>query len=153
MASNPQRASLYQRKGTILAYPEHRTAAGFYISDEPYAAVPDLLPRSIGRAVLTALADSRVAVAEPGRSEWIALAKKRLKAAGVASESSFMQGALLLSVEHHDGLVEVIPHKNGGASGKERRFHALPEHAIITPASGDEASIGTACIEALSKCQ
>ncbi len=153
MRSNLQRASLYQRKTTVIAYPEHLTVAGFYISGEPYLAVSDLQPKCIGRAVLRALANSRTAVADPAQDEWSSLAQKRWVAAGADSESSFMRGALLLSLERHDELIYVIPHRNGGASGKERGFHALEEYAVTVPACGDEASIGAACIEALSKCQ
>src|SRR3954470_5485435 len=111
------------------------------------------MPQSIGQAVRKALADSKVNVAGPSGTEWSALAKARLKAAGADSESAFMRGALLLGVERHDDLIHFMPHKNRGSSGKERGFHALAEYSVTVAASSDDASIGTACVEALSRCQ
>jgi hypothetical protein len=153
MRSNPQRASLYRRHGTVLAYPEDQTVAGFFISAEPYMLVPELSAQMVGRAVLRALADSKTNVAHPARDEWSAHTKKRLSAAGADSEGSFMRGAQLVSIGRNAEFLLLVPHKNDGASGKKRGFHALDEYATTVPGSSDEASIGAACIEALARCQ
>ncbi len=152
MRVSPQRASLYQRGERILTYPEHQTVAGFYISGEPYEAVADLDPQSVGEAVLRALEDSRTGVAELAPDEWGALARRRLEAAGARSESAFMRGAKLVSIERRAELLQIIPHKNGGASGNERGFLALEECASTVSVCSREASVGAACVEALSKC-
>jgi hypothetical protein len=153
MNKESQRAAVYERAGIVLAYAEHRTVDGFFIASEPYMSVPELAATQLGKAILEALKRSKAGVAVPAANEWPRLSGARLKAAGVTSEASFMRGARLVSVEAVEDAIQLVPHRNGGATGKERGFHPLTQSAASLVVGCSETTLGSLCLQALNQCQ
>jgi hypothetical protein len=152
-ATPSHRASLYCNPKGMVAYPERRTASGFFLAGAPFIQIVKEEAGLIAAAVRTALADSGATIADPGREEFAATAQPRLQAAGVQSESAFMRGARLVRIQKEEDALFVIPHRNGGPTGDKKGFHAISEKKITLPASVDEAVLGTACIQALALCE
>jgi hypothetical protein len=152
-ATPSHRAGLYCNPKGLMAYPERRTASGFFLAGAPFVQIVKEEAGLVAAAVQTALADSVATIADPRREEFAAIAQSRLQAAGVRSESAFMRGARLVRIQKEEGAVWVIPHRNGGSTGEKKGFHAISEKKITLPASVDEAVLGSACIQALALCE
>jgi hypothetical protein len=148
-----QRAAVYTRGTVFLAYPEVRTEAGFFLASEPYMLISRLEPAEIGHAVSAALETSDTEVATPKRAEWRERNAARFRAARVKSESAFMRGARLVTLERKGGAIELMPHQNGGGVGAERGFTELPGHALRLNGKTDHATLGLACLQALHQCR
>ena len=145
-------ASIYKLKDRILVHADSRTTDGVWVAAAPFLSLPlDSNPDDIGDAIAKALASSADNIPHP--TDWRAVAAPRLSAAGVRSERSFQADAAHVSVSLYRREYIVEPHRNGGTSGADKGFHAIPELRRLIGPDGTPATIGQAVIEALASCE
>src|SRR5437773_3229 len=102
-------ASVYVREGLWLVHSNAQTMAGFWISQEPYLAIPgDSDDAEIGTAVLRALDASQANVPNPDPDD-ISMFKPVLELAGVGGWRKFSQTAASIAVQAEKGRVRVTP--------------------------------------------
>ena len=155
-ADSPALASVYLREGRLFVHSNDRTpwrTAGFWVSTGPVECiVASDSPSLIGRAVLEALARSRVevAISDPNDlKEWEA---KLFKAMRVRSRRASMQGTRYCSVSREQGNLIVEPHRNGGSSGEERGYRPLgTNESLRLRADSSADAVGQAVLTALER--
>jgi hypothetical protein len=154
MKSSPavRSAAIYALEDRILLHPWQRTTEGLEIASEPYVCVPaDVDAERLGEVVLGVLSAPGQILPHP--TSWKGLAKPRLEAAGVKSESAFMLGTRSVAVEWLNEGLRFEATRNGGSHGPEKGFHPLPHSSVSVDAHADARTIGAAVKSALSLCR
>jgi hypothetical protein len=145
-------AAIYVLKDRVLLHPWQKTTEGVGIGSEPYATVsPQATAYRLGEVVLIALAASGKSVPHP--KSWNNVARPRLEAAGVNSETAFHNGTLSVTVNWRDDVLSFEPSRNGGASGAEKGFHPLPEASVSVAAGAGPETIGATLRSAIKRCR
>jgi hypothetical protein len=141
--------SICRLRDRMLIYPNLKTTDGVYLASEPYVTLElSSSARSIGVAVLGALADAAAVIPHP--KSWSDVAAARLAAAGVKSERQFQLSSALVEVTRRNGTLEVSPTSNGGASGPDKGFHRL--EAGVAASANDPSELGEAILQAFERC-
>jgi hypothetical protein len=142
--------SAFLLRDRYFIYPNKQTTAGLWVAQPDFMCLPlDASPESIGCAILASLAQSHGTVPHP--SDWSALSKPRLAAAGVRSERAFMAGASLVEIERGERLI-FNSTRNGGSSGDDRGFVRLPEGQVTLPLDSVSQVVGEVFLKALGEC-
>ena len=145
-------AMVYLRAGRIFVQASDRTdlrTAGFWIAAPPVVTLDaSVSAATIGQAVLDALARSRVDVRVPDRGADLEAPLR--SAAGVRSRRALMSGTRACSVHREADTIRIDPLRNGGSSGQERGFSALPDTETLE-ATATADVIGRAVSVALER--
>jgi hypothetical protein len=133
---------IYERKGVIYVSPYHQTDAGFWVGDEKNIVVEERDTAVLAGAILESLSESKQGVPTPPRDFDSSLTL--LKAAGVASFSTFAKSAKSVSVELIEDVIEITPDRNEGV---KNGFVPMTDKVIKLPAG--HANLATAVLSAL----
>jgi hypothetical protein len=139
----------------VLIHASARTAAGFYISAEPWLTMPsDVSNALLGSAVHEALLAFRSNVAVPDyRSlEWKALQRARLRAVGAGSERQFMKGSKFVGIGVVGQEFHFSPTRNGGSTGPDRGYRFLPGDIVKSPPTNEPEILAQKLVEAWARC-
>jgi len=143
---------VYLRDGRIFVQASDRTdlrTAGFWIAAPPVVSLDaSVSAATTGQAVLDALARSRVDVSVPDLGADLEAPLRN--AAGVRSRCALMTGTRACSVHREEDRIRIDPLRNGGSSGDERGFSALPDSETLEAAATADV-IGRAVLIALEK--
>jgi hypothetical protein len=140
----------FRLRDRYFVHPNKRTTAGLWIAQPEFKCLQlDATPESLGLVVLAALAQSHGVIAQP--TDWSALSKPRLAAAGVRSERAFMAGARLVEIERGD-CFRFGPTRNGGSNGDQRGFARLSDGQVSIPLHSPPRIVGEAFLNALEEC-
>jgi hypothetical protein len=153
-ASPPALATIWLREDRIFVQANDRTmmrTAGFWVSVGPVETLDVTTdPARVGRAVLDALARSRVEVPVPPRGTDLQAPLR--KAAGVRSRRALLTGARACAVVREGGELHIEPPENGSSTGEDRGHHQSPEATPIPLGAAPTAdSLGRAVLAALAK--
>lgn len=143
-------ATVYRLNTRFVVYPVNTTTAGVGIASEPYIVLP--LPASaldLGRAINHALDSYRNDIPHP--LNWKGLSRPRLAAAGVRSEAALHELASMVAVTFDGNVLTFTPQRNRGATGINKGFEALDEHAVTLRQPTQEAA-GEAAIRVFNLC-
>jgi hypothetical protein len=146
-----KRAAVFVRTNGWYCSPYNQTTAGVWMSAEPYVKLArDANAAALGRAVLNALGESKGPVPHPAESEWNALLKPLLEAAGVKSWKAFVLRAQYMSVDEEGETVTICPNVN-----REPRegFIPLSDRDIRLPVSASAEELGEAIQTAALLCE
>jgi hypothetical protein len=138
----PKSVSIYQRDGIVYVLASHQTKAGFWVDDSNVVRLSVPVPMDMGRAVYTALAQSREGVPTPPPSA--KLTGALLAAANISSWKTFAKSAKSVGIRQNDDTIKITPYKNLG--GKEG-FVPMPDKVILM--SSSDESLGEAVIRAI----
>jgi hypothetical protein len=139
----------------ILVHPLARTEPGFYISAEPWMALPSNVNHAIlGSAIREVLLafQPNVPVPDYRSPAWKALRLARIRAVGVRSERQFMNGSKLVGISTVGQNLRFTPTRNGGSIGPDRGYRDLPEGIIEAPLTIDTKGLGLKVIDAWARC-
>lgn len=140
-------AAIYERRGKLILYPYSQTSAGVWIGADPVVVFDiDVSTARLGALVRDVLSRSKGPVRHPGPTEWAALDKPLLNAAGVRSWGAFVRGALLSNVRSDGRTVEFFPHEN---RGPRDGFQPMGLASIVVEAVVSDEELGAAALTAL----
>jgi hypothetical protein len=142
--------SAFRLRDRYFVHLNKRTTAGLWVAQPEFKCLPlDATPESLGLVVLAALSQSHTVIPHP--TDWSALSKPRLAAAGVRSERAFMMGARLVEVERGE-CFRFEPTRNGGSSGDQRGFARISGVQVSIPLHSPPIAVGEALLNALEEC-
>jgi hypothetical protein len=142
-----RKATVNQRRGRIIVERVDTTVDGIPVGTDDIAVFDEsIAARELGQAVMGAVGRARASIPRIQRDEWAPRLQPLLRAAGVRSWRSFVDGCRDVSVfEVAEGL-ELMPSINHGA---REGFEGLPEEAITVKAD-DPMVVGEAVLRALN---
>lgn len=142
--------SAFRLRDRYFIHPNKRTTTGLHVAQPDFTCLPlDATVEAIGRAILAALAQSQGVVPHP--TDWAALSKPRLAAAGVRSERAFMAGTKLVEVERGEHF-RLEPTRKGGSSGDARGLARLEDGQVSLSLHSSPQTIGEAFLNVFEEC-
>lgn len=130
-------ATVYERKGRLIVQPSSKTTAGIWILQEPVLSTSaDADAGEVGALVRQALESSQADVPHPTR--WAGLVQPLLKAAGVRSYKTFVNGARGIDVYQEGETISFTPFRN---LGHKEGFEPISEKELESKSPG-AAEIG-----------
>lgn len=137
-------AGAYLRRNQIFVFSMASTIEGVWITRELCGTGLGLnvAPKVLGDAVLNALSLSTMGVPHP--TDWSAISRPLLQAAGVKNWSTFSRGAKHVTVSMLDSGIRFMPTENGGS---KEGFLDLADRAIVLEVSADSAALGSTLLQ------
>jgi hypothetical protein len=132
--ANPEvrMASVYRRRGKYYVTASSKTRDGFWLEEGPVDVLDDVA--AVAGAVRTALQRSTHGIRSP--KDWSNRVNGVVEAAGMKRYSAFAKDAAYVSVDQKDGVVRLVPSRNGGS---REGFLGLEEQAVTVANDGDLA--------------
>lgn len=125
-------ASIYRRQGKYYVTASSKTRDGFWLEEGPVDVLDDVA--AVAGAVRTALQRSTHGIRSP--KDWSNRVNRVVEAAGLKRYSAFAKDAAYVSVDQKDGVVRLVPSRNGGS---REGFLGLEEQAVTIADDGDLA--------------
>jgi hypothetical protein len=126
--SSIRMAGIYRRQGKDYVTASSRTRDGFWLEEGPVDVLDAGDSAALAQAVRSALARSTHGIRAP--KDWSSHVNRVVEAAGLKRYSAFAKETDLVTVEEKDGLLRILPYRNGGSRegylGQEDKAIDLP---------------------------